>query len=65
MQSDMDLYTDTAAKLEDALVALEATVQKTQELSQLALVLEEKLINLPEETIQQLVTILQQYLDSR
>lgn len=65
MRTVMDGFATTASMLEGALISFEQTVKTTEELSQLAGILEEKLVNLPKETIQQLVTILQQYLDSR
>lgn len=54
---------ETADKMTAALQAVEEAVRTTEELKALAVVLEEKLATLPEETIRQLVEILQEYLE--
>lgn len=56
-------YTETADKLEELIGSVEQSVRTTEELKQLAVVLEERLNDLPKETISQLVDVLQQYLD--
>jgi hypothetical protein len=61
----VDEYAETADKLEALISSVEEAVRTTDELKQLAVVLEERLENLPHETITQLVDILQQYLDER
>lgn len=65
VQTQIDEYAMTADQLEGLIGSLEESVRTTEELKQLAVVLEERLVNLPEETIKQLVDILQQYLESR
>ena len=61
--SEVSRIGDTAEKMSDALQAVEAAVQTTEELKELAVILEEKLATLPEETIRQLVQILQDSLE--
>lgn len=65
LTSRIDAYAATADKLEELIGSVENTVRTTDELKQLAIVLEERLNNLPEETIRQLVDVLQQYLDEK
>jgi septal ring factor EnvC (AmiA/AmiB activator) len=52
-----------ADEVAHALESMESAVRTTEELKQLAVVLEERLADLPEQTIQQLVEVLQAYLD--
>lgn len=59
----LDRFDEVAAQIEESLVAVEQAVTTTEELQQLATILEERLNVLPEETIRQLVEILQQHLD--
>ena len=65
MKSQVDEYAATADKLEELIGSVETAVQTTEELKQLAVVLEDRLTNLPEETIKQLVEILQAHLEGR
>ena len=58
-------YAETAKQLEDLIESIQHTVQTTDELKALADVLEQRLANLPVETIRQLVNILQLYLEER
>ena len=53
----------TADKVEQVLTATQETIKTTEELKQLASVLEERLIDLPDETIRRLVGVLQDYLE--
>ncbi len=64
-RTKVDKYASTADQLEALIGSVEDAVRTTGELKQLAVVLEERLDNLPEETIQQLVEVLQQYLDAQ
>ena len=64
-RSKVDKYASTADQLEGLIGSVEDAVRTTAELKQLAVVLEERLNNLPEETIKQLVEVLQQYLDAQ
>ncbi len=64
-RTKVDKYASTADQLEALIGSVEDSVRTTDELKQLAVVLEERLYNLPEETIQQLVEVLQQYLDAQ
>ena len=64
-RTKVDKYASTADQLEALIGSVEDAVRTTDELKQLAVVLEERLDNLPEETIQQLVEVLQQYLDAQ
>lgn len=65
MQARVDESQVAAAQLEELIGSLETTVQTTEELKQLATVLEDRLSNLPDETIRQLVEVLQGYLESK
>jgi len=64
-RSKLEKYETTADKLEELISSVEGAVRTTDELKQLAGVLEERLNSLPEETIRQLVSVLQQYLDEK
>ncbi len=64
-RSDIDKYAESAAQLEQLIDSVQRTVQTTDELKQLATVLETRLENLPVETIRQLVGILEQYLEGK
>lgn len=64
-KAKVDKYAATADKLEALISSVEEAIRTTDELKRLAVVLEERLENLPQETIKQLVDILQQYLDER
>ncbi len=64
-QAKLDQYAATADRLDELIVSVENAVRTTDELKQLAAVFEERLNNLPEETIKQLVEVLQQYLDAQ
>jgi methylthioribose-1-phosphate isomerase len=64
-QKKINEYTATADKLEELIGSVEDSVKTTEELKQLAVLLEERLNDLPKETIRQLVDVLQQYLDSQ
>ena len=64
-QSRLDEYAATADKLEQLISSVENAVRTTDELKQLAVVLEDRLDSLPEETIRQLVEVLQRYLDEQ
>ncbi len=64
-RSKLEKYETTADKLEELINSVEGAVRTTDELKQLAGVLEERLNSLPEETIRQLVDVLQQYLDEK
>jgi glutamine synthetase type III len=64
-QKKINEYTATADKLEELIGSVEESVKTTGELKQLAVVLEDRLNNLPKETIKQLVDVLQQYLNSQ
>lgn len=64
-KTKVDKYAATADKLEALISSVEEAIRTTDELKRLAVVLEERLENLPQETIKQLVDILQQYLDER
>lgn len=61
----VDEYSATADQLEELIGSVEDAVRTTDELKQLAVILEERLNNLPVETIKQLVDVLQQYLDAQ
>lgn len=63
VQTQVDEYVSTADKLEELIGSVENAVQTTEELKQLAVVLEDRLTNLPDETIKQLVEILQAHLE--
>jgi len=65
VQTQLDTYSSTADHLEELIGSMEAAVKTTEELKNLATVLENRLDNLPEETIKQLVDILQEHLDSQ
>ena len=65
MKGTLDEFSVTADKLEELLVSFQETMRTTEELSRLAGVLEERLNDLPKETIGQLVEVLQSYLDSQ
>ena len=62
IRGSIDEFSATADKLEELLVSFQETMQTTEELSRLAGVLEERLNDLPKETIRQLVDVLQTYL---
>ncbi len=62
IRGSVDEVSATADKLEELLVSFQETMRTTDELSRLAGVLEERLNDLPKETIRQLVDILQAYL---
>lgn len=62
-RTQIEQNTEIADNLQEALVAIQDTIQTTEELKQLAVVLEQQLIDLPEETMRKLVAILQDYLD--
>ena len=64
-RSKLEKYETAADKLEELINSVEGAVRTTDELKQLAGVLEERLNSLPEETIRQLVDVLQQYLDEK
>ena len=64
-RSAIDAYGETAAQLEELIISIQQTVETTDELKQLAGILEQRLENLPVETIKQLVGILQEYLEDR
>jgi len=64
-RSKLEEYETAADKLEELINSVEGAVRTTDELKQLAGVLEERLNSLPEETIRQLVDVLQQYLDEK
>ena len=64
-QSEIDQYSQSASNLEQLIESMQRTVQTTDELKQLADVLKGRLENLPVETIRQLVTILEQYLEGK
>ncbi len=61
-REELDQYAEAAAKLEELIASMEQTVQTTEELKALAVVLETRLADLPKETIAQLVEILDAYL---
>lgn len=62
VQSKINEFQNTADQLEGLISSVEETVQATAELKALADILEQRLVNLPNETIRQLVSILDQYL---
>jgi hypothetical protein len=64
-REEIDKFSATADKLEELIGSVEESVRTTEELKQLAVVLEDRLNNLPKETIEQLVEVLQQYLDAQ
>lgn len=64
-QAKVDEFAATADQLEALIESVEDAVRTTDELKQLAVVLEERLNNLPVETIKQLVEVLQRYLDEQ
>lgn len=64
-RAKVDKFAATADQLEELIGSVESTVRTTAELKQLAVILEERLNNLPVETIKQLVDVLQQYLDAQ
>lgn len=61
----MDNYAATAARLEELIASMEGTVKTTDELKNLAVILEDRLEDLPKETIRQLVEILNNYLEGK
>ena len=65
MQAQIDKYVVAADQLEGLIESLGEMAQTTEELESLASVLEERLVDLPDETIRQLVGVLQGYLDSK
>ena len=64
-KATIDEYTQTAGELEELIVSIQQTVETTDELKELARMLEQRLENLPVETIRQLVGILQSYLEDK
>ena len=64
-RSALDAYADTANQLEELIESIRTTVETTDELKQLAAVLEQRLENLPVETMRQLVTVLVEYLEGK
>ena len=64
-RAKVDKYASTADQLEALIGSVEDAVRTTGELKQLAVILEERLNYLPQETIKQLVDVLQQYLDAQ
>ena len=61
----LEQYTSSASQLEELIVSMKQAVDTTDELRQLADVLQARLENLPVETIRQLVGILDQYLEGK
>lgn len=64
-RSALDAYADTANQLEALIESIRTTVETTDELKELAAVLEQWLENLPVETMLQLVTVLVEYLEGK
>jgi hypothetical protein len=64
-KGQLEKFSASATQLEGLIVSMEKTVETTEELKQLADVLEGRLANLPVETIRQLVGILDQYLEGK
>jgi uncharacterized protein (DUF885 family) len=64
-QATLDEYARTADQLEELMESIRVSVETTEELKALADVLEDRLENLPVETIKQLVGILEQYLEGK
>jgi len=64
-RSKIEEYSATADKLTELIESVEGAVRTTEELKALAVVLEQRLNDLPKETITQLVEVLQQYLDTQ
>ena len=62
VQGKINEFQKTADQLDDLISSVDETVQTTTELKALADILEQRLVNLPNETIRQLVGILEQYL---
>ena len=63
VRSDIEAYQQNLAEVEQLVNTVEDTVETTRELNRLAKALERRLQELPRETIQQLVEVLQEYLD--
>jgi hypothetical protein len=65
VQDQIEEVSTTADQLEGLISSMEKAVRTTEELQALAVELEKRLADLPEETIKQLVEILEQYLEQR
>ena len=64
-RTKVDEFAATADQLEALIGSVEDAVRTTDELKELAVILEERLNNLPVETIKQLVEVLQRYLEEQ
>ena len=64
-KSAIDEFAATADQLGILIESIQQTVETTEELKRLGAVLEERLVNLPVETIRQLVGILNEYLETK
>jgi hypothetical protein len=63
LRSDLDAYQAKASEIERLGRSIEETIRATEELQQLAEIMESRLQQLPRDTIEELVEILQRYLD--
>ena len=62
-RSDLDAYQAKATEIERLGRSIEETIKATEELQQLADIMESRLQQMPRKTIEELVAILQRYLD--
>lgn len=63
LRSELDVHQARVAEIEDLSSSMEDAIQKTEELEQLAEVMAARLEQMPRDTIQELVEILQRYLE--
>ncbi|UCF99338.1 MAG: hypothetical protein JSV89_07310 [Spirochaetaceae bacterium] len=63
LRSDLDAHQTRVTEIESLSRSMEEAIRATEELQQLADVMESRLEQMPRDTIQELVDILQRYLD--
>jgi len=63
LRSDLDAYQAKATEIERLGRSIEETIKATEELQQLADIMESRLQQMPRKTIEELVAILQRYLN--
>jgi len=64
LRSDLDAYQARATEIDRLGRSIEETIRTTEELQQLAEIMESRLQQMPRDTIEELVAILQRYLNS-
>ena len=64
LSSELEAQQRRVLQIEDLSADLEEAIQTTQELEQLAEIMESRLEQMPRDTIEELVTILQRYLEA-